>query len=654
MIDARDQRIACFVSCFTDLARSQLVSFLFSKLSSSFAMGPLSPPSVARRFSHDADMSSRSLLHQNSYEIPLNPLGPRPDSAPQSAEDDFPQPRLRRPAVPNLGSVDQSRKSKDRLLFSESLSRQRQPALFAGPPPPISSSVIMSHASSPSSQNSKHGLGSHGITSQVSPISSDTVPGQSREPCPSQTSDSAWRGLWRRQRSLEEQVQQLLDLQASALMSAGAYGLEGSSGGNRDGYSEEGSITPTGTLDSASPARPRMQRSLYVPPMSTPEGNVIPVRQPARSRLTGLRRARHGIGHSLADLARVKQEEDLYVNAALSERKKVCTQLNRLTTRRTGIRNELTTLENDEDEPLGKELRELGTEHSVLNEDIQRLEKQLVGMRNRRRWLKDKMEDVRSKREAGLSGYHGALKNVDAEVNALLRRPPVLPLDQSLLSDGGQNVESDLSAGLEFLRLRPERRTVEMAQTWWEAEVGILERRMARINEEQEALEQGGATWQEAVALVTDYERGLRQLTKPSCGSPAAEETGLAQENTIRNQLPRMDQVMVKLAELMRRAESKHWNLLICAIGAELEAFKEAYAILKAIVDDDDVFSDDGVNPAYRSPPSAAKNIEEPRKSSPGDKGGRGQSEESDNEVPLDLLVSRADVERESIEDEVK
>ncbi|RDA89901.1 hypothetical protein CP533_1032 [Ophiocordyceps camponoti-saundersi (nom. inval.)] len=618
-------------------------------------MPPVSPSTVAGCFSHDAVKSSHSLLNKNPYEIPVNRLDPRQDSAPQSPEDDIPQPRLRRPAVTDSRCAAQSGGTwKDRPRFSEPLSRPRQPALFAGPPPPISSSVVMSLTSSPSSQNPKDGLRSHGMASPLSPIASNAVLGQSREPCPSLASDSAWRGLWRRQRALEQYVQQLLDLQASALMSAAADGLSGSSGGNGGRYDEEGSITPTGTLEPAATARSRMQRSLYVPPRSTPEGNVIPVRQPVRSRLTGLRRARHGIRESLAELARLKQEENIYVNAALSERKRACTRLNHMASRRTGIRNEITLLENDQNEPLGKELRELGEEHGRLDDDIQRLEKQLVGMRNRRRWLKDKMDDVRSKREAGLSGYYGALKNVDAEASALLRRPPVLPLDQSFLGNGREEAEADLTVGLEFLRLRPERRTTEMAQTWWAAEVGILERRLARINEEHEALEQGGSTWQEVATLVTDYERDLRELTKPPCGSPATEESVPARENTIRNQIPKMDQVMVKLAELMRLAETKNWNLLICAIGAELEAFKEAYGVLKAIVDDGDESSDDGVHPSCRSPSGLAKNIQEPRKSSSGEKRGPTQGEGSDNEVPPDLLVSRLDVERELIEDEAQ
>ncbi|PFH58825.1 hypothetical protein XA68_13172 [Ophiocordyceps unilateralis] len=610
-------------------------------------MGPLSPPLIGR-LDHDVAMSSHSSPYQNSF--PLNRLDPRPDSAPQSVEDDLPRARLRRSVAPEM-SHDHAGAWIERPRSLASSSKARPPPMFSGPPPPISSSVIMSHTSSPSSKYSKQGASHHGFTGPVSPLNSHPALGQRREPFPSQTSDSAWRGLWRRQRALEQHIQQLLDLQASALVSGGTGGLDTGSGRHGDGYSEDGTVTPSGTVDSATAAGSRMQKSLYVPPRSTPEGNVIPVRQPARSRLTGLRRARQGIQESLTDLAGLKQEEEAYVKAALSERKRVCTRLHDLATRRTGVCNELTALESNEDEPLGKELRELGAEHDSLDEDIRRLEKQLVGMRIRSRWLKDKMEDVRSKREAGLSGYHGALRSVDAEVNALLRRPPVSPLDQSILVDGKDDAEASSTGGLEFLRLLPERRTVEMAQTWWKAEVRILETRSVRINEEQEALEQGGAAWQEVVTLVTEYERGLRQLMMPLSDSPAplmaaAGETELAPLDAIRSQLPKMDQVMSELAQRMRLAESKHWNLLICAIGAELEAFKEAHGVLQAIVNEADGVVDDGVHSTNK-----------PRKDSTGDDGRRRQSdshEESDNEVPPDLLVARLDVEHEQVEDQAR
>ncbi|PHH80629.1 hypothetical protein CDD80_632 [Ophiocordyceps camponoti-rufipedis] len=615
-------------------------------------MGPLSPSISSRLVDDEVAMSSRSSSHQNAFEIPLNRLEPRPDSAPHSPEDSFPQARLRRSAATGAGSYRDTGIWSDGPQSPASSSKTRLPPMFSGPPPPISSSIIGHLSSSSKQRGSQHGVASPASSTKDSPLF-----GQRLDPLPSQTSDSTWRGLLRRQRALEKQIQQLLDLQASALVAGGAGGLDASSAEHGDGYSEDGSVTPTGTVESAVAASSRMQKSLYVPPRSTPEGNVIPVRQPARSRLTGLRRARQGIRESLADLVGLKQEEEAYVNAALSERKRVCTRLNRLATRRSGIRNELTALESDEDEPLGKELRQLATEHDSLDDEIKRLEKQLVGMRNRRRWLKDKMDDVKSKREAGLSGYHGALKNVDAEVDALLRRPPVSPLDQSILGAGKDGAEAKSSGGPEFLRLLPERRTVEMAQTWWETEVGVLERRRARITEEQEALEQGGATWQEVVSLVTEYERGLRQLMKPSSKSPAPlvatdGEPGPALEDGMRRQLSKMDQVMSELSQRMSRAESKHWNLLICAIGAELEAFREAHGMLKSIVSDADELADDHLGGGHSG---LANDLMKPSKGSSVNDGQRRQSEvhdESDNEVPPDLLVSRLDVEHERIEDQ--
>ena len=79
-------------------------------------------------------------------------------------------------------------------------------------------------------------------------------------------------------------------------------------------------------------------------------------------------------------------------------------------------------------------------------------------------------------------------------------------------------------------------------------------------------------------------------------------------------------------------AESKHWNLLICAIGAELEAFIEAQALLKETI---------GL-PEPTPAPSSPEHNESTDKSEEASQDGREEShDESDNEVPADLLVSK-------------
>jgi hypothetical protein len=142
------------------------------------------------------------------------------------------------------------------------------------------------------------------------------------------------------------------------------------------------------------------------------------------------------------------------------------------------------------------------------------------------------------------------------------------------------------------------------------------------------------------MALVTDFESRLRSATKgASTGqslSPAqsieqgkGKEKELSQQDIIRGQLPLLDKSIVELEGHMQTAETNGWNLLICAIGAELEAFREAREMLREIVGDDKEES------IQSSDQSAME--QEPGPHSQDDT----HAEDSDgNEVPDDLLVS--------------
>ncbi|POR33808.1 Uncharacterized protein TPAR_05986 [Tolypocladium paradoxum] len=612
-------------------------------------MGPASPTMLDRLTSaaNPSSILSPRSPKRSPSEYQLDQLEPRPDDA-VSLDHDLPRRRLGRPAALGTSLRDMSPGSWDKRPSSVgSSSKLRQPpAMFLGPPPPIAASMVVSSGPSPPwSNHSREGV-SHSLLG-ASRANISSVLFDQRQEFASQSSDSAWRALRRREQALEQDIQQLLDFQAAGLVAGSAGGLDMASSSDADGHSDAGSSTPTGTFYSTASSRSRMPKSLYLPPQSTPEGNVMPVRQPARARPMGLRAARKGLRRSMTALVDLKREEDAHLDAALAERNMALARLNRLGTRRTGIQDELMALEGDEEEPLGKELRDLGSKHDTLDREIRLLEERLVGMRSRRRWLREKMDDVKNRREAGLSGYRGALKDVDVEVSALVRRPPIQPLDQEMVNqDNGPDAESSSTGGFEFMRLIPERRTVEMAKAWWEAEIGILERRKGHIDQEQQALEEGGATWQEVMALVSDFESNLRGIVKAGTGASAppsakGKDKVPSAEDMIRSQLPRMDEVVTELEQRMQLAESKRWNLLICAIGAELEAFKEAHVMLRGIVDGTGGGADEG----YRGDSRTEEKLVDDDAAS---NGGPGR-DESDNEVPPDLLVSRLDdVDRES------
>jgi hypothetical protein len=385
---------------------------------------------------------------------------------------------------------------------------------------------------------------------------------------------------------------------------------------------------------------------------------VVPVRQPRRKPM-GLSTARAALGRDMTLLADLKAEEDAVLTAALGTRKKALAQLRRLAGRREGLVEELKALEADAQEPLGQELNELDNERKAVTSEIAELEERLVGLRNRKRWLDGRFEDVKNRKEAGLSGYRNALREVDNGVDNLLKRPPVKPLDLEVISSGSrENGEDDNQmeqspGGVEFLRLRPERRTIEMARDWWESEIKILETRRLEVDKDRKALEEGVDIWRDAVQLVADFETSLRQELK---GEPRDDGKGKSRDRTseeaMHTQLDKMADVMAALDGKLRIAEEQGWNLLICAIGAELEAFRVGETMLrdalKAAGHAEDEADTDRTPQLGRSMSGTTSFVRQ--NGSPGKQSlvdvhedTKANASESDNEVPPGLLVDTND-----------
>jgi hypothetical protein len=465
------------------------------------------------------------------------------------------------------------------------------------------------------------------------------------------SADSVWRTLKRREMAIEEDLQEMLDMQSASL--AGGPG-DGASmvATEQDNFSDTSSSTPTGTsFYSTVTSRSKLSRSLVQPTHSTSGGDVIPVRQPKRPKPLGIRAARRGLLKAMMALGDLKAEEDARVNAAISQRKTALARLRKVSGRQNKVTTELKLLEEDDDEPLGKELRELEAKRGSLTQEIKELEERLVGLRDKRRWVDDRIHDVRNRREAGLSGYRGALKDVEAEVNAIVRRPPVKPLDREFWRGlgGNEGGEGDLEpGGEEFMSLIPERRTLDMAKTWWEAEIRALEKRRKEVDKNREALERGEEMWRETMDLVNTYESGLAKLTKGHISVPViakGKEKDDGQGGIVQHLLSEMGAVTGALEHKLQVAEKNSWNLLICAIGAELDAFKEAERVLRLTLGDN---AEPALIPELSMPGDASPNTYREDSTTsmespvfkPTTTGLGLFRDESDNEVPQDLLAS--------------
>lgn len=602
----------------------------------------MTSPTFLDRFKRMSAGSPLSPRHSPPGRIPseydLDELEPRPDDGllqHKSFRDHDGSPPGSRRSQRRAAELDDQRSSS-----VGSASKYKPRALFSGPPPPIAASVVLPNDSSQGATDRLHQTGFLGVSrAKLSSVLFDHK--MNHTP---QVTDTIWRGLQRQEKALESDIQKLLDLQAAGLV-AGLGGRPPVSA-DFDEYSDTGSSTPTGTFYSTATSRSHMINSLHAPARANAEGNVIPVRQPRKTRPPGLKAARNGLRKSMVFLADLKTEEDAHIDAALSQRKKALLQLDRLSAKREDVYTELHTLEVDHDEPLGQEMRELGSRHDALTEQIHQLEQKLVGMRNRRRLLKAQMDDVRNRKEAGLSGYRGALRDVDEEVSAIMRRPQIQPLDPEIIERAAKDQDSPVtSSGHEFLQLIPERRTAQMAKEWWQEEVAMLERRKAQIASERKALEDGSALWADVMNLVTQFEARLRLAVKTHPGESDVLPPGSkgkskvpSQDDVIREQLPLLRDSILELERHMKIAEGQGWTLLICAIGAELEAFKEAHDLLHEAVDDDRE-ADPPIEAAsgHDEPPQELQASSEPAPEGMDDS----QPDESDdNEVPPDLLSS--------------
>lgn len=555
----------------------------------------------------------------------LSTLDPRPDDA-SSADGDLPKAWQDQDDEPSTSRGLSPNSSRDTASVAMSVFNMKPQPMFAGPPPPISASMLIMkdpiRVDSAAGRSVRYRNTPHSLLGG-SPTEANSLLLDHRRQEVEQNSDSVWRGFVSQAKALEREIQVLLDQQAIALV-AGS-GIENDS-------SSTGSSTPTGPFFSSPGYKQRAALSLYIPPRTTRDGNVVPTRQPANDRPQGLKATRESMRKLITSMASLNHDQSAYIEAALNKRKDALKHLTKLSVKRARLEAEIRKLAENSDEPLAREFKVIDTEYHVLGEEIQHLEAKLARMRTRHRLLKERMDDIRNKREAGLSGYYGALNELTAEAIAYARHPTIQPLDPDLLGGSAAEGGPTTSGGAEFMQLIPERRTPHLAASWWQAEIEILKRCKESMENHHQALEEGGQIWDKVTQLVSKFESDFRQTMKNGTPSPSAKgkEKAPSLEDIVSDQLLRMEEVLGELREYMQQSEQNNWTLLICAIGAELEAFENGYKALKSMTntpkappppsDDEDASTD-----VESGGPSTQQDIH------PAD-------EESDNEVPPDLF----------------
>jgi hypothetical protein len=415
---------------------------------------------------------------------------------------------------------------------------------------PPSSPLLPQHQHHPPSPGSPQINTSPSVRSSSSPpaSSSRVILRPAPLPTPLIHHDNPLLHLDRASKSLQRTIQSLLDAQSEGLLA----GLTSSSG--QDDISSNGSLTPTPTMSSTtSPRKP----------------TTIPLRQPSQKKIS-LRAARRGLFRSIRDFAALKQEEERYIGAQVQEREVALSRVEAFRSKRDGIESEITAISS---ESSAQSVGHLRAEADRLDIQIKELENRLFEMKARHRHLIDEAQQVENSVESKLSSYNASLELLDKEIKQFLARPPISHPGSATAPDPAN---STLDTG-SIYALNPKRRTLQMANDYWREEREELNRRRKAIEWERRALEDGGRVWREVINEVQTFEKDLKaQMQKLFVNSTSQQE----RDEGMATLLDKMDKTMNFLEGRLQHAEEKDWKLLICCIGAELEAFREGREML--------------------------------------------------------------------------
>ncbi|KAF2003904.1 hypothetical protein P154DRAFT_519806 [Amniculicola lignicola CBS 123094] len=340
--------------------------------------------------------------------------------------------------------------------------------------------------------------------------------------------------LQRRARHLEQQLQELLDAQADGLMSG-----FGGNDGYQDDVTSNGSVTPT-----VSSVRSGSRTSEY-----EDSEHVV------KKKKVGLNAARRGIFKRIQQLAIVKGEEMDMLDEDLRDIQAIVNRTETWSQKRNRLEKRITDIEGEGNGARTKSLQE---EASKLEVEIRQKEEELWQLKTRHRRVLNQLSESENSVEAKLSSYKASLSILDKEIAGFLSRPPDtdhVPLAQS-----------------PFLSLPAKRRTLEMAHEYWQEEHNRLADKCQEVDIDRAALDEGAVLWNNVVKKVVDFEANL--------------QTHMIQASRTKNPnhsklLGQMDSTISYLEEKMELATSRNWNLLVCAVGAELEAFRQGKDLLE-------------------------------------------------------------------------
>ena len=354
---------------------------------------------------------------------------------------------------------------------------------------------------------------------------------------------TAWQ--LRKQKQLEADLQLLLDAQAEGLIA----GVEGAS--IEDGALSTGNSTPTVASFSAH----------------------SPTRSPSVTRRKpNLREARRGLYTTMCKLSLLKLEEMRALEPDVDEYGGAVSKIEEWEKKQDGLRERTDKILTGEEQQSVDRLRH---EADDLQPEISELEVRLSDLKQTQRRLRRQAEEAENKVQAKLSSYTTSLKMLEADVKSFLAESRT-PARLGRTDEDGDG----------YWRLSNRQRSLHSAKGACQHQLAILQQARDAAKTEQEALEEGALIWKDVVKDVSEFERRLRgEMASLKHAQTNDEASKSVAQSGMQDLLGGMRQTMLQLESRYKLAESHGWKLLMCAIGAELDAFRKGKQVLASALD---------------------------------------------------------------------
>jgi len=306
-------------------------------------------------------------------------------------------------------------------------------------------------------------------------------------------------------------------------------------------------------------------------------------------------------------------------------------------TKRRRLHDAVSTIEGNEDTARVQRLR---GDADLLQEEIKIVELQLADMKSRHRQLLRQAAAVENSVQAKLASYTTSLRMLEEDV-------------QSFLASDSQHFRSAPDATQQkssIWQLPPKRRTLEMAKQHWSDQRDSTVVQRQGIEHEKLALEEGAILWKDVVTQVSAFEQHLRSemrnISSPALHQSTTDAASADRSKTLQETVTRMTSLVATLDKQLQQAKDRNWNLLVAAIGAELDALQQGQQILQSLLQPDSQQPSETAGVSELSTPGSADELDKLDKDFSTAQRRMSHDAESDDPDP-ELLFSKHDTDGE-------